>query len=225
MGEVLPVTSTSGKGFTDPGEASMSEQDELEFEKELEAEIQAEWDSRGNMTPEQRHKLEMKITALSLSAWVKENPEGAKRAVKYFLDIPKVRQEAERYYDAMHTHGTSSFQEYARENPLSPRASIHLSIIQKEADEKAHKPVVEKLTTIQDGYKNREDHQDRQDFIGIVKKIHKPGQTIGSIIEAPELAWFRQKYRGKHTLRGWAKEALPNHKFRTGRPPVKKTNT
>jgi hypothetical protein len=225
MGEVLPVTSTSGKGFTDPGEASMSEQDELEFEKELEAEVQAEWDSRGNMTPEQRLKLEMKITALALSAWVKENPEGAKRAAKYFLDIPKVRQEAERYYDAMHTHGTSSFQEYARENPLSPRASIHLSIIQKEADEKAHKPVVEKLTTIQDGYKNRKDHQDRQDFIGIVRKIYKPGQTITSLIDAPEVAWFREKYQGKHTLRGWAKEALPDEEFKAGKPIVKKTNT
>jgi hypothetical protein len=185
---------------------------QTEVEKELAA-LQSEWDNRRNMTPEQRRKLDAKITALSVSSWAKENPEVSQRAGKYFLDTLKFRQEAEKYLEVQNTHGMSSFLEYSRENPLSPRASIHLLILQKEADEKAHKPTAERLQAITDGYKQRADHGDKRDVAAIVQRIHEGYQTIQGIIDAPELAAYRRTYTGRDTLRRWVKAALPDRKF------------
>lgn len=73
--------------------------------------------------------------------------------------------------------------------------------------------VAEKMAPITDGYKQRDDYQDKQYFMAIVRDIHTHHATIQSIINAPALAAYKKKYRGRETLRGWVKEAIPARNF------------
>lgn len=67
------------------------------------------------------------------------------------------------------------------------------------------------------GYKSRDEYQDRLDFQAIAKPMweEKPSLTIPALIDAPALAPYARKYKGRHTLRDWLSEIDP-------RPPEKK---
>ncbi len=68
------------------------------------------------------------------------------------------------------------------------------------------------------GYKKRDDYEDRMEFARIVQKIHLGYKTIPAIIDAPELKSYKSRYPGRETLRGWIKKALPDRVFKSGRP-------
>jgi predicted RNase H-like nuclease (RuvC/YqgF family) len=76
---------------------------------------------------------------------------------------------------------------------------------------------------VQDAHKKRDDFADKADAIKIIRRIAQTGEvlTIRAIENHPDLAPYKNKYAGKHTLRNWIKEAFPDHNFKSGRPKLK----
>lgn len=70
------------------------------------------------------------------------------------------------------------------------------------------------------GYKKRDDYQDKQDCQAIAKRLweSKPESTIAALIRSTELATYARKYKGRHTLRDWLSEIDPRTpKMKRGR--------
>lgn len=67
------------------------------------------------------------------------------------------------------------------------------------------------------GYKKRDEYQDKKDFQTIAKRLWaaNPTATIAALEWSPELAAYANKYKGRHTLRNWLSEIDP-------RPPEDK---
>ena len=85
--------------------------------------------SLNDYTHEQQWKIERRLTL----KWYKENPnEGIKldsEINKFFQSTLKARQEALKDIDAQDNLGTSEYNEYCINNPLSRAARIHLRLI------------------------------------------------------------------------------------------------
>jgi len=74
------------------------------------------------------------------------------------------------------------------------------------------------------GHQSRDDYQDKQDCQTIAKELWEkdPSKTIKALIDAPELKLYKQKYSGRHTLRGWLSKVDPRPEDKkTGRPSKK----
>lgn len=61
------------------------------------------------------------------------------------------------------------------------------------------------------GYKSRDEFQDKPDCQAIAKMMWKnnPSMTIAGLIKTPEIATYAKKYPGKNTLRDWLSEIDP----------------
>ena len=84
-----------------------------------------------NYTPEQLWKLERRLMMLD----IKRNPESQQLFASFVMDIVgagKARTDALAFMKASEEHGREDFNKWVAENPLSPRASLHLGMIERE---------------------------------------------------------------------------------------------
>ena len=82
-------------------------------------------------TPEQLWKLERRLMMQD----IKRNPESQQffsAFVMHVVGVRKARTEALAYMKASEEHGREDFNKWVVANPLSPRAGLHLGMIERE---------------------------------------------------------------------------------------------
>lgn len=82
-------------------------------------------------TPEQLWKLERRVMMQD----IQRNPESSRCFEKVLEDLTgaaKAHNEAERFKQASEEMGRAAFKKWCDENPLSQRAAMHLSIIERQ---------------------------------------------------------------------------------------------